>query len=435
MNKSLSLCVIAKDAEKDLANCLNSVKGLVDQIILIDTGSSDNTKSIARLFGAKIYDYVWNDNFADARNFSLEKVNTDWVLILDTDETFVGDKDTINKIINQDYQEKIPMYFIDILTYTKENFDNYDYYQKKIRLFPKSNNILFENIVSEEIIHPQGTLNLLGLNAKGLAIKHFLKEGPKSKSKRNVLMLKKQLKKTPDSFYYNYLMGKECLQHNLFNKAFSCYQVALDSNDKKDDIYLSEICTDIIKILYRQGEKEEALNECLRREKICQNNPDFWLTYGYLVLREGDLETARDSFKKCLDLDPPAHLIMISIENITWKPEMMLGYTYLRLKDYENARIYLEKSLGHKDNQWLLLYYLGITCKNLKDYNASETYFKAAELLVPEEYQQELKFSILLMHIMNGKFDKANDIVKSMFDDFDMNENEELSLVDYDIFD
>jgi glycosyltransferase involved in cell wall biosynthesis len=436
MKKTLSLCLIAKDAEKTIRGCLKSIEDIVDEIVVVDTGSTDHTKKIAEEFNARIYDYEWNENFSDVRNFSISKVETDWILILDTDEVFVGKKDQIDEFMNKDYRNKTPMYFVDIFTYIKSSpKEDYTYFQKKIRLFPKHDNFLFEFSINEEVTHPQGTDDLLGLTAKGIAIKHFLENGPKSKSKRNVLILKKELKKNPKDFYYNYLMGKECLQHGFLAKAFSSYQNALSSDDEKDEIYLSEICTDVIKILYRQGNPEEALNECIRRQKLCKDNPEYWLTYGYLALRHGDLACARDCLETCLKLTPPAHSLTINIDNITWKPELLLGYTYLRLKDFRNSKIYLEKSLEHNQNQWLLLFYLGITCKNLKDFSASEAYFKAAEIIVPEEYRQDLKFSILLMLIMSGSFEKANDIVKSLVDEFDFDQEDELSLIDYDAFD
>jgi tetratricopeptide (TPR) repeat protein len=435
MKKTLSLCLIAKDAEKTIRNCLQSIEGIVDEIVMIDTGSTDQTKKIASEFKAKIYEYEWNENFSEVRNFSISKIETDWILILDTDEVFAGSKEKVEELMNKDYKDKIPMFFVDIFTYIKSSpDDDYTYFQKKIRLFPKHDNILFEFSVNEEITHPRGTENLLGLTAKGISIRHFLENGPKSKSKRNVLILKKELKKNPKDFYYNYLMGKECLQHGFLAKAFTSYQNALNSDDEKDEIYLSEICTDVIKILYRQGNIEEALNECIRREKICRDNPEYWLTYGYLALRQGDLSCAKDCLTKCLKLTPPAHSLTVNIDNVTWKPELLLGYIYLRLKDYKNSKIYLEKSLEHNQNQWLLLFYLGITCKNLRDYNASEAYFKAAEIIVPEDFRQDLKFSMLLMLIMSGRFDKANDLVKSMVDDIDFNEDEELNLLDSDVF-
>ncbi len=63
-----------------------SVKPLVDEMIVVDTGSTDRTKKIARAFGAKVYDFAWTDSFSDARNFSLSKASGEWILVLDADE-------------------------------------------------------------------------------------------------------------------------------------------------------------------------------------------------------------------------------------------------------------------------------------------------------------------------------------------------------------
>jgi len=82
---TVSVCIICKNEEKVLARCLESVKGL-DEIVVVDTGSTDKTKEIAKKYTDKVFDFEWCDNFALARNFGLEHCTSDWVLILDADE-------------------------------------------------------------------------------------------------------------------------------------------------------------------------------------------------------------------------------------------------------------------------------------------------------------------------------------------------------------
>ena len=86
---TLNLVMIVKNEERCLARCLSSIKDLVDDIIVADTGSTDDTKQIASSFGAKLYDYTWANDFAAARNFALSKSSSDWNLILDADEYLV----------------------------------------------------------------------------------------------------------------------------------------------------------------------------------------------------------------------------------------------------------------------------------------------------------------------------------------------------------
>ncbi|MEM9137860.1 MAG: glycosyltransferase [Cyanobacteria bacterium P01_F01_bin.42] len=88
---SLALCMIVKNEAARLPDCLKSVQGWVDEMVIVDTGSSDNTVEIARSFGAAVHHFAWTDDFAEARNYSLQKVESDWVLVLDADEVMLPD--------------------------------------------------------------------------------------------------------------------------------------------------------------------------------------------------------------------------------------------------------------------------------------------------------------------------------------------------------
>ncbi len=97
---SLSLCMIARNEVHLLGPCLFGIKPLVDEIILVDTGSDDRTGDIGRLFGAQVYSFLWCDDFSAARNFSLSKASGDWILVLDADEAIApADFDTIRRLI------------------------------------------------------------------------------------------------------------------------------------------------------------------------------------------------------------------------------------------------------------------------------------------------------------------------------------------------
>ena len=82
----LSVCLIVKNEERFLAQCLASIKGLAHQVVVVDTGSTDRTVEIAREHGAQVHSFAWCDDFSAARNAALEHVTGDWVLVLDADE-------------------------------------------------------------------------------------------------------------------------------------------------------------------------------------------------------------------------------------------------------------------------------------------------------------------------------------------------------------
>jgi len=89
--QSLSVCLIVKNEEKFLGQCLKSVRGVASQIVVVDTGSTDRTVEIAREHGAEIYSFAWNDDFSAARNAALEHAASDWILMLDADEELSAD--------------------------------------------------------------------------------------------------------------------------------------------------------------------------------------------------------------------------------------------------------------------------------------------------------------------------------------------------------
>ena len=83
---TLSLCMIVRDEDEYISQCLGSIKSIVDEIIIIDTGSIDNTIEIAKKFGAKVISHKWKDDFSEARNISLKNATKEWILVLDGDE-------------------------------------------------------------------------------------------------------------------------------------------------------------------------------------------------------------------------------------------------------------------------------------------------------------------------------------------------------------
>ena len=99
---TLSLCMIVKNEEVMLGGCLESAKDWVDEIIVVDTGSTDRTKEIALEHGAKVYDFEWIEDFAAARNFAKSKCSSDYVLSLDADERlYSGDGEHLRTSLNE----------------------------------------------------------------------------------------------------------------------------------------------------------------------------------------------------------------------------------------------------------------------------------------------------------------------------------------------
>ena len=87
----ISACYIVKNEAENVKRSISSIRGQVDEIVVVDTGSTDRTVAIASGLGANIYDFVWQDDFASARNYALSKATGDWIVLLDADEYFSAD--------------------------------------------------------------------------------------------------------------------------------------------------------------------------------------------------------------------------------------------------------------------------------------------------------------------------------------------------------
>ncbi len=114
----LSLCMIVKNEELNLDSCLKSVRTLVDEIIIVDTGSTDRTIEIARSYGAKIHIFLWNNDFSSARNEALKYATGEWILILDADEVLdVCDHNRIRQLIAE---KGVDAYILEPRSYQKQ---------------------------------------------------------------------------------------------------------------------------------------------------------------------------------------------------------------------------------------------------------------------------------------------------------------------------
>jgi glycosyltransferase involved in cell wall biosynthesis len=281
--------MIAKNEEKHLAKCLSSAKPLVDEMILVDTGSTDRTKDIANAFGGKVYDYKWTGDFSEARNFSLSKASGDWILVLDADELISpADYASLKKIIGRSNRKEA--YSITTRNYVNNasltgwtpNDGIYDREQAgtgwfpsaKVRLFRNNSGIKFENSV-HELVEP--SLNRLGVKIRrcNVPVHHYGK-----------LVENKVISKGEK--YYD--LGKEKLKEKNRNVQ-ALTELAIQAGE-----------------LRRYEDAVELWKELI---SIKPDNPKAFHNMGYAYIELGKYDKALIASRKAIELDPElkgAHL-------------------------------------------------------------------------------------------------------------------------------
>lgn len=148
---TVSVCMIVKNEEKMLARCLDCLKEIADELIIVDTGSTDATKEIARSYTDLVYDYEWIDDFADARNFSFSKATKQYIYVADADE--ILDEENRKQFL-QLKQVLLPEIEIVQMKYTNQlqygTVYNYDT-EYRPKLFKRLREFLWVNPIHETI--------------------------------------------------------------------------------------------------------------------------------------------------------------------------------------------------------------------------------------------------------------------------------------------
>jgi len=202
----LSLCMIVKNEEKNLSSCLESVENIVDEMIILDTGSTDNTIQIAKRFGADIYHFKWCDDFSAARNESIKFAKGKWILWMDADEQFDhGSKEELNSILKLSQH---PMGVnINIRNLSSKN----ESYGIAYRLFSNHFGIHFKNVIHEQVSHSLKEMRAEIIDSN-IIIDHFGYDenqyDQEKKRKRNRPLLQRMIHDNPDDFFPQFLLGQ-----------------------------------------------------------------------------------------------------------------------------------------------------------------------------------------------------------------------------------
>jgi len=342
---SLSLCMIVKNEEDHLARCLLSVKPIVDEMIIVDTGSTDRTKDIAKIFGAKVIDFEWTDNFAKARNFSLSKASGDWLLILDADETISSqDLHVISEIINMDkriaYSFITRNYVHNIMTvgwtandgkYNQEEAGSGWFPGKKVRLFPNDSRIQFENQV-HEIVEP--SLKKAGIQIKECAIPihHYGKLTAKdiiSKGENYYSLGKIKLEKNGDDMEALFELAVQAMELKKYDEAIELWQKFLNLKTDIPKAFLTVAYVNGGSAYLRVGRYADALLFSEKAIELTPNLKEAVVNYAFSAFYVGDVKKAINVLEDLVSDVPdylPAEVLLSSAYYIGGNKEKGIEY-------------------------------------------------------------------------------------------------------------
>ena len=290
----ISLCMIVKNEELLLQKSLFAVAPYVDEIIVVDTGSTDRTKEIALDYKAKVYDFPWCDDFSAARNFSLWQAAHDWVLVLDADEVITHfDKDQLQSVMTADNSVVGRIKLINLLAGEKRSSERIS------RLF---NRTLFHyaGCIHEQVVGLDGqTYHTVNVDITALH-SGYSEEVIKRTDKiaRNINLLQQALHNSPDDTYLLYQLGKSHFLAKNFTAAINTFTQALELPMNFSLEYVAELVETYGYALIKSERYAEAL-DLTQYEQYYNQSPDYLFLQGLIYMNNGMFSQAIELFLRC----------------------------------------------------------------------------------------------------------------------------------------
>lgn len=346
---SITLCMIVKNEEKYIKMCLDNAISIVDEIIILDTGSTDKTKDIIKDYGDKIrlIESPWKNDFSEARNKSIEQAKGDWILVLDADEKIIFNRNALINILENTQHEgfKIPIYSIsDSVTIT--------YSCLYCKIF-RNKGYRYSGEVHENIQIDYSKIIDLSPDVCKVIHYGYTQENVDSKDKinRNLNILKKQLIKSPNDPFVNYNIGNTYLSQGKYNKALDHYIKCHSITKKIYPSYKPIMLFNIAQCLFQLKEYTNCINflNQLVPNYNDGNKTDLLYTLGYCYYEIKKYDLAIDTFKKCIDIGE-IRTDISSLGKGSYMPKILLARIYAENDDINKAAMQYIEALFDKNN-------------------------------------------------------------------------------------
>lgn len=349
----ISGCVIAKNEEKNIERCLKSLKEVCDEIVFVDTGSTDNTINIAKKIGAKVYHFKWIDDFSAAKNFALNKAKGDWIIFLDADEYLLE----TNPMMYKELATKARN-FDSVLCEILNVDDNNKIRETHIgnRLFKNRPDIRFVGRIHEDIRKGNEIVSALD-GSKYMKIVHtgYKRSEIISKNKfhRNINILMQELQdrhNDPSIYYYiadTYgLIGDYEKQVEYAKKSIA--------KGKLKHLGFAELPYSLlIKALFKLKKDKKILRyEINKAIREFPSSPLFRYYLGLVDFEEKKYSASLENMLKAIELNRSYNYYSVDeMRQFMYFLYKIVGYIYELKKDYVNAVAMYTKSLKEDSEQ------------------------------------------------------------------------------------
>ena len=300
----VTLCMIVRDEADELAACLASAKPAADEIVVADTGSTDNSREIARAFGALVVESPWHGDFAEARNAALRQAHGNWILVLDADERLEGDADALRHWLRRSSAIACQVMIRNLLPGDREER------HAAVRLFRRLPGAQYERRLHEQVIgsllaaRPHGIIS-----SAPIAIVHrgYMPQfvGDRGKRERNLRLARSEVAERPYDPFAAYALGVELMAQGNFAAAADELKRARELTQGVE-AWQSRLYKLEASALLQAGREDDALRLSLQALRHFARFTDLHYLAGILLARVGRPRDAERHFRRAIALGPAA---------------------------------------------------------------------------------------------------------------------------------
>lgn len=331
----ISVCIITKNEEQNIEKCLSAIRPYPFEIIVVDTGSTDNTRAIAAKYADAVYDFTWINDFSAARNFSISKASNNWILVLDSDE-YVTELDYEGLLA---FRTAFPNH---IGRFTRHSPDRTgSVFVDPVERFFDKNLFHYERMIHEQVV-PIHADTLIQYKPIPLTVDHsgyVSMEIAQQKAERNIRMLLEDLKNRPSDVYVLFQIGQAYYMIAEYEKAVEYFEQALSHDVDPQTGYVQLLVTSYAYSLLNLDCHSKAIAFLEQIENEFSFLSDYYYALGLAYSRSQNYIKALPSFVKALSA--PVQLAQGTNSFLIF---FELGIINAALGNYDSARQFLQKS-------------------------------------------------------------------------------------------
>jgi tetratricopeptide (TPR) repeat protein len=358
---TISLCVIARDEERFIGDCIDSAKPWVQEVIVLDTGSRDRTREIAREHGARVEQFTWCDDFAAARNAAIDVATTDWILMLDADERLdpegaelLGHYASMAPVIPNGINAFCPL----IVSQTLDGVGGRSVASRVMRFFPRMRDLRWVGAIHEDLQYVPEPLRLRSIALDRVRIVHYGYDSTvyveRGKDARNTRLLEQEIQRHPEDARTLYFLGQQHAAMGRDAAAIPYFQSFLKRADQSPHEFTVQVFAMLIKALATVGDVAGVEEVTRRGEEHKLLSADAREALATFEERRARLDLAEQHLLRALEPGQPVGVT--ADEGIgSWATRLHLaqvregqGYTQRALQDLDAAFADLpQRQRGH----------------------------------------------------------------------------------------